>query len=243
MRRRPPLFGLVTMTLISGAVVLLLLLVPYFGAFMQVRPSAPPVPVSAPLCPSVAPHFYADNPVDRQRAGPGSAYKALLNDFGPSAVPTGYGRLRIRSTLGAVRDEYLQRLCADKKLFRVGFMSLDVNHLVLSPLHPAMNPNAALNDERWHQGVETYFSAIRWDLSRIEQQTIPAGSWTLLMVPRPGNEPLVRAVMRLEASASHVLVLAITQPDGSLVYQPLRLECGFQPIYSTLKEVPAVLQP
>jgi hypothetical protein len=233
------LFGLAAIALVA-----LLLAVNTPGIVARppatVAPTLPPVVASADICPpGLTPYSYARSPVNKDLSGPTNDYKESEHSFGPSALPVRYEHMTPAQFLAAVRSIYVERNCRDKRLFQVGYMALDVHHLARGPHHPDVNPNSALDDRRWQQELEIYFGAIRWDLSRVDTVTLPTGSWSLMMVQQPDGDFAVKAVEALPG-ISHVLVLAVTQPDGTVAYDRRRLECGFQPTYKDHGEVPVV---
>lgn len=211
--------------------------------------AAPPHIFTAPTaCLSPKPNYaYANNRFDKAKAGAGSSYKESENAQGPSALPENMVLLSAAERLQVVRSEFINRHCGgkklggDKKLFQVGFVGSDNKNLTASPSHRHMNPNATISRPEWVQGLEGYLATIRWDMSRLVYEKLGKDTWTLAMEPRPGKEPWVKLVKH-EQPKSWYLMLAVTQPDGTIAYERRRLECGFQQTYIAYRDVPTAFK-
>jgi hypothetical protein len=255
--RSIPAMASVLLVAIFGA---LALITPLSVGVTAVRPlplatTVPPQVVLPPssvahvqTCLSPKPrHDYAGHKFDKRRAGPGTTYKESKNAQGPSAVPIGMAALTPKERVEAVKTTYIQRLCGgkkfggDKKLFQLGLLASDTRFLTAAPTHRFMNPNSTISRAEWIQGLDAYLATIRWDKTYVAHEKLRGEIWTTLMVTRPGKEPLVKAV-RHDQPKSWYVYMAMTQPDGSLVYQRKRLACNFQDTYNNERDVPAILK-
>ncbi len=240
------LAAIVGLPLLVAAIVAL----PFAGRSTALPPASQPAPVPSttpvqhPWCPpGLAPHNYADNPVDAKLAGPGSVYKAKPNDFGPYPLAVNIDRLRRGSPMVEVKAAFIHDHCVFKKLLQVSYMGLDVDFLAMSPTDPRMNPNTSISDAVWRERTETYLDAIDWDKSYLKKEVLPAGVWSDMMLPRRGREPVVKVAQHQLPAPSHILVLAVRQPDGSLRYEEKRIDCLWQTIYRKWEAIPPVLRP
>jgi hypothetical protein len=206
--------------------------------------SAEPTPPATCTLSAHPAYYYANNPVDAAKAGAGSEYKVSADAFGPSAIPYNYEGPSTQA-LYAVQRMYLSRLCGyggpggDKSLLKTGYAALDVHHKARMATHADMNPNVLMADgDMWRQYLKDYLGALRWDKSRLEDRPAQVDAWTA--VATPGDVPKVRAVQRTIPATTY-LMLVISQPDGTDYTFPLELVRGFQPVYASRDDVPAVL--
>ena len=247
----PPLLLIFLLLAVAGTGVVSV--IPFVVAEGSAVPVATPPTEQPPpppqYCLSKQPaHSYADHSVDKQKAGPGNfTDKESNHAFGPSAVPLDREGLTPERRFEEVKHEFIRRHCGDEttggdqKLFQVGFLGSDVNHLTVAPTHPHMNPNATITRSDWEVGLEAYLATIRWEDSYLVYEKLGPNTWTLTMVPRPGEVPLVKAIKH-EQPKSWYLMLAVAQPDGTVYMERRRLECGFQTTYDSPEDVPAALR-
>jgi hypothetical protein len=146
--------------------------------------------------------------------------------FGPPVEPAGP-----LSTAG-VNGVLIQRLCGGYPVPGGPYYGPDRRlYLAIDAVVNRRDPNRVVSRGQWAAGVEHFIVRdAQWLRARVVTATVPAGTLTYGMRPRPGADPLVVRTRLAKRTASRFLVLPVRSARGSTVTLTLRLPCGFQPL-------------
>jgi hypothetical protein len=133
----------------------------------------------------------------------------------------------------AVNGVLIQRLCGGP--VTPGGPERAPDRRLFAAIDAAVNgtdPNRALTRAQWAAGVDRLITRDgQWVDARVETRTVPAGTGTYGMKPRPGADPLVVRTRMAHPDTSRYLLLPVRNRAGHVVTLTLRLRCGFQPVF------------
>jgi hypothetical protein len=174
--------------------------------------------VNAPSCvgPNTVPYAYA--------AAPGITEPLA---FGPPVESAG------PMSTAAVNGVLIQRLCGGPET--PGGPVRGPDRRLYAAIDAAVNgtdPNRPLTRQEWAAGVDRLITRDGMFVdARVETRSVPAGTATFGMRPRPGADPLVIRTHLAHDDRSRYLLLPVRARDDRVVTLTLRLPCGFQPVF------------
>jgi hypothetical protein len=181
-----------------------------------IAPIARFVPASTCVPPDTVPYAYA--------AAPGVTEPLAFGPPVEGSTPL---------SAAAVNGVLIQRLCGGPET--PGGRVRAPDRRLFAAIDAAVNgtdPNRPLTREQWAGGVDRFITTDgRFVDARVETLTVPAGTGTYGMTPRPGADPLVLTTRLAHDDTSRYLLLPVRARDGHVVRLTLRLRCGFQPVF------------